>query len=135
MYILKAKDIEIKLDIRIFEEDLEFPTNTILTVQLQSFGFSSVADMDVDIKELAVFAKDLLNIYNSLEGAANLREPYGYKSHIEFSALNRGHIGVSGTLHAQPGALSHILSFENFIDQTELEDFAKRLFEDHKKYL
>lgn len=49
-HILKADNFEISMDLKIFESDISYPTNTIMKVSVQSDDFSTSTSMDIDIK-------------------------------------------------------------------------------------
>ena len=82
----------IKLDIHVFESDISYPVNTSLKIFVESNGFSAATTMDIDIKELSGFARDLRKLYDSLKGSARLQEPYGSDSYLEFSGEGDGRI-------------------------------------------
>ncbi|MDO5601381.1 MAG: hypothetical protein Q4G07_01300 [Oscillospiraceae bacterium] len=124
-----------EFELEIFETDIKYAENTILNINVCSNGFSAVTAMDIDIKGFAIFAKRLLELYQSLSGEAKLEEPYGSK-YIEFEAATGGHIMVKGKLHNgyQNGHFQE-LYFENEFDQTYLQTFANELFAEHHHYL
>lgn len=99
-----------------------------------SDGFAA-ASIDMDVKRLAIFAKELFELYNSLSGKTRLEEPYGIHSYIEFEARSGGYIKVKGTIHSNNhnGFLQEI-SFENEFDQTFLKDFAKKLYTEYSNF-
>ncbi|MBQ6889549.1 MAG: hypothetical protein IJN53_00770 [Oscillospiraceae bacterium] len=85
--------------------------------------------MDIDIKAFAEFVDALSALYETLNGAAIIREPYGYRQFIEFTTDGAGHIGISGEICANiQGGFFQKLAFENTVDQTYLPDFIKKLF-------
>ena len=133
-HILDADDFSIIFELEIFENDLEYPTNTIFHVTVQSCGFSGNASMDISIKEFAKFCCNLSTLYDSLKGNAKIQEPYGYKQYIEFSADKLGHILVNGIIKSG-SEFTHELKFENVIDQTILYRFQKELIETYAKYI
>ncbi len=89
--------------------------------------------MDIDIKNLIVFARELLQLYTTLSGTAKLEEPYG-NSFIEFLAETGGHIAIKGQLNKQYLNFSHKLWFENEIDQTYLCDFVASILDECNEY-
>ena len=124
---LESENFRLSFDFQVFEADISYPSNTILSVSVTSAGFSASTTMDIDIKEIPTFCDELQKIYYSLNGEAKIQEPYG-KQYIQFSGDKKGHIFVSGTLHSN-GANDfwQELKFENGIDQTFLPDFLKQL--------
>jgi len=88
--------------------------------------------MDIDVKDLSCFAEQLHGLYESLEGAARLEEPYSVHNYIEFSAMGGGHIAVRGRINNKNAyGRTQELTFENGLDQTYLQEFAKKLFADY----
>ena len=130
---LTADAFELKLECKTFEEDMEYPVNTILTVSVCSDGFSAVTTMDIAIKALARFSKELWQLYETLSGKARLEEPYGMGDFIEFQAAKWGYIEAAGVLHHK--CSQQQLSFKNEFDQTCLRHFAKELFHQYRDYL
>ena len=47
---IETSQFKIDLKIKVFDTDIDYPSNTIMTVAVCSDGFSAVADMDIDIK-------------------------------------------------------------------------------------
>lgn len=132
---IETSQFKIKLQIKVFDSDLNYLSNTIMTVAVDSDGFSAVADMDVDIKQLIAFADDLTKLYNTLKGVAKIQEPYGMQQFIEFSGDGIGHIYISGKLNSfgQNGSAQE-LKFENSVDQTCLPKFISNLSDVCCKY-
>ncbi len=135
MYRLETDVFQLELEPEVFEDDIKYPENTILHINVNSYGFSAKATMDIDVKELAAFAKELLELYHSLSGKARLEEPYGKCNYIEFEAMSGGHIKVKGKIHDGRGGYSQELSFENEFDQTCLRGFVKELYAGYSRYL
>ena len=136
MHKLDTDQFQLEFQTKLFESDMAYPVNTTLTVNVRSFDFSATTTMDMDIRKLADFAKSLLELYQTLSGRAQLEEPYGKHSYIEFSGKTDGHIKVKGKLYSDhPYGSSQELYFENEFDQTYLRDFANGLFRHYKEYL
>ena len=133
--IIDTSQFKIKLQMNVFEADVAYPSNTIMTVAVDSDGFSAVTDMDVDIKQLIRFTDDLTELYNTLKGVAKIQEPYDMQQFIEFSGDGKGHIYISGKLNSfgQNGSTQE-LKFENSIDQTSLPKFISNLSDVCCKY-
>ena len=133
--IIDTSQFKIKLQMNVFEADVAYPSNTIMTVVVDSDGFSAVTDMDVDIKQLIRFTDDLTELYNTLKGVAKIQEPYDMQQFIEFSGDGKGHIYISGKLNSfgQNGSAQE-LKFENSIDQTSLPEFISNLSDVCCKY-
>ena len=106
-------------------EDITYPTNTIMGVNVYSDGFCASTSMDIDIRELAVFSEKLCQVYDTLSGEARIEEPYGLHMYLQFIGDGKGHISVKGLLHGgNRVGNEHTLEFENSIDQTELRAFC-----------
>ena len=87
----------------------------------------AVTSMDIDIKMFQKFADELLNVYNSLNGSAVLKETYG-SNFIMFKASSNGHIYVNGIVHNLcRNVYEQELKFANEFDQTYLKDFVHEI--------
>ena len=125
--LLEAENFNLSLDFQVFESDIAYPSNTILSVCVSCSGFSAATTMDIDIKAVGDFCNELENIYNTLKGSTKIQEVYG-KQCILFSGDGLGHIMVSGFLDSQgANGFWQELKFENCIDQTYLPSFLKGL--------
>ena len=126
-FMLESEQFSLSLDFQVFESDIEYPSNTILSVCVSSSGFSAATTMDIDIKAVRDFCNELENIYNTLKGSTKIQEAYG-KQCILFSGDGLGHIMVSGFLDSQgANGFWQELKFENCIDQTYFPSFLKGL--------
>ncbi len=126
--LLESESFSLSLDFQVFESDISYPSNTILTVSVSSAGFSASTTMDIDIKDIPTFCNELQNIYNSLNGEAKIQESYGNRQYIQFSGDKKGHIWVSGILNSNGASgFWQELKFKNCIDQTFLPGFLKKL--------
>ncbi len=135
-FTLNSENFSLKIKLNIFEEDVLLPSNTAMEVAVESDGFCASAAMDIDVKELAKFAADLIRIYETLSGEARIEEPYGAHMYLSFMGDGRGHIGVKGCLQkGSPVGNFQSLAFENEMDQTDLKSFSHELFLACKKYL
>ena len=76
-FMLESKQFSLSLDFQVFESDIEYPSNTILSVCVSSSGFSAATTMDIDIKAVRDFCNELENIYNTLKGSTKIQEAYG----------------------------------------------------------
>jgi hypothetical protein len=125
--LLESEQFSLSLDFQVFESDIEYPSNTILSVCVSSSGFSAATTMDIDIKAVCNFCNELENVYNTLKGSTKIQEAYG-NQYILFSGDGFGHIIVSGFLYSQgANCFSQELKFKNCIDQSYLPIFLKRL--------
>ena len=125
-YVLNTDKFYLSLCFDIYEDEFAYTVNTIMTVSVTSDGFSASADLDIDIKEFVKFAKELKKVYDSLNGSATIKEPYGYGEYISFSADNRtGYITVKGFICDD--LRNNELRFENSFDQTYLKTFSSDL--------
>lgn len=119
----------IRLQLHVFESDIPYPSNTTMTVSVNSDGFCANTDMDIDIKQFVVFVDNLSSLYSTLNGIAIIQEPYGEQQFIKFSGDRTGYIGISGRLTSNNHSnCVQTLSFENSIDQTYISNFAKSLY-------
>ena len=119
---------KLQLQLKVFESDITYPSNTIMTVSVDSDGFCASTEMEVDIKQLGVFVNNLSSLYSTLNGIAIIQEPYGEEQFIKFSGDGSGHVAVSGKLTSNNrNDFAQSLFFENNIDQTCLQDFVKSL--------
>ena len=124
---LETEQFSLSLDFQVFESDIKYPSNTILSVCVSSSGFSAATTMDIDIKVVCDFCNELENVYNTLKGSTKIQETYG-KQYILFSGDGLGHIMVSGFLDSQgANGFWQELKFENCIDQTYFSSFLKGL--------
>lgn len=125
--MLEAEQFSLSLDFQVFEADIAYPSNTILSVCVSSSGFSASTTMDIDIKAFCNFCNELESVYNTLKGSAKIQEAYG-NQYILFSGDCLGHIRVSGFLDSQgTNGFWQELKFENCIDQTYFPRFLKCL--------
>lgn len=126
-YNLTAGSFSLALEVVAFEGDINIPENAILNTKIDSDNFTAAATMDIGIKAFRVFAGDLLHLYGTLRGSAELKEAYG-RNHITFEALANGHICVKGTINNNCRAgHEQELKFENEFDQTYLKDFVREI--------
>ena len=92
--------------------------------------------MEIDVKAFAGFACTLHEVYETLTGTAELREPYGAQSFIIFTADRSGRIKANGKISGfDSDGRRQTLLFQNEFDQTYLKNFAKKLFADYTSYL
>ena len=131
-YTLESNNFCLHLSLNVFENDIKYPSNTIMTVAVTSDSFSAKADMDIDIKEFAEFASQLQVVYDTLSGEATIKEPFGYQKYISFHADKTGHITVKGFLCDD--MKNNELHFENSFDQTYLKKFSQKLFSAYTQY-
>ena len=127
-YSIVSSIFNICLTLNVFESDIKYPSNTIMTVCVESDGFSANTDMDIDIKQFVVFVDNLATLYSMLNGKAVIKEPYGEEQFLEFSGNRTGHICIRGRLcsNGRNGFIQELI-FENCIDQTFLPKFIREL--------
>lgn len=134
-FCIKGSNFELSFQIKVFESDIQYPSNSILTVSVNSDSFSANTNMDIDIKEFVRFTDALSIIYTTLDGVATIQEPYGSQQFIKFSGDRSGHIFVVGRLNSNGrSGFCQELTFENLIDQTYLPDFLDELTSFCAKY-
>ena len=127
-YSIKSADFDICFRLKVFETDIAYTSNTILTISVNSDGFCANTDMDIDIKEFVAFVDSLSSLYKTLNGTALIQEPYGERQFVEFSADRSGYIRIRGELSSNGrNGFVQKLNFENCIDQTYLPDFIQNL--------
>ncbi len=126
---LDAGNLTLEIELTIYENDIQFPENTVMDIYVNSDNFSARTYMDIDIEQFSVFSGKLFDIYRFLKGTAVIEEPYG-KNYIKFEALKRGHIQIEGVLDNKfKNGFTQKLFFENEFDQTFLGNFSKELFD------
>lgn len=126
--ILESENFCLSLDFQVFESDISYPSNTILSVSVTSAGFSASTTMDIDVKDMPDFCNKLQKLYDLLKGEAKIQEPYGNQQHIAFLGDGKGHILISGELNSNgTNGFWQELKFENCIDQTYMPQFLKKL--------
>ena len=133
--LLESESFRLSLDSQVFESDISYPSNTILSVSVSSEGFSASTTMDIDIKDIQTFCNELQKTYDSLKGEAKIQEPYGNQQYILFTGDKKGHIFVSGMLNSNSAnGFWQELKFENCLDQTFLPQFLRKLTALSNKY-
>jgi len=130
-FILNTEHFSLSLLLDVFENDIPYPSNTIMNVSVRSGGFAGCAGMDIDIKEFAKFAFDAYGIYENLTGETEIREPYGKHMYLSLLGDGKGYICIKGVLNHD----CQTLVFENRIDQTCFRRFVRELKESCEKYL
>ena len=120
-FLLENDSFRLSLIFNVYESDILYSTNTILSVAVTGAQFSASATMDIDIKDIQDFCNNLKHIYDCFAGTAKIQEPYGDKQYILFSSDKYGHVTVSGYLNSNGVNNFWLeLKFENSIDQTHL---------------
>ena len=133
--LLECENFSLSLDFQVFESDISYPSNTILSVSVSSEGFSASTTMDIDIKDIQTFCNELQKTYDSLKGEAKIQEPYGNQQYILFTGDKKGHIFVSGMLNSNvANGFWQELKFENCLDQTFMPQFLRKLTALSSKY-
>ena len=132
---LESQNFCLSLDFQVFESDIAYPSNAILSVSVTSAGFSASTTMDIDVKDMPAFCSKLQKLYDSLKGEAKIQEPFGNQQHITFSGDGKGHILISGKLNSNgANGFWQELNFENCIDQTYMPQFLKNLLSFSNQY-
>ena len=104
------------------------PYNTTFRVKVKSGYFAGAGDFELDIADFCTFSKELFNLYNNLSGKVSLND-VGHGSFLQFEAIDKiGHIQICGEIYGE--AQSQVVKFAYEIDQTELQEFSKNLYED-----
>lgn len=135
-YELSGQEFSLILEPKVFEDEVHLPTNTLMKVWVESSGFTGNSVFDVDAKELGRMALALDEMYETLKGETEIREPYGFEQFLHFVGNGRGQIWVTGFLCGGfQGLDTQQLRFENATDQTCLRSFARELREDFAKYV
>ena len=133
-YCLMGESFCLTLELQVFGSDIRCPSNTLMTVTVESNGFRGNCVFDIDVKQLGHFAQELEQIYQTLSGKTEIREPFGYRQFLSFEGNGWGHICIKGEMKSDLHAMSHRLMFENTVDQTCLRDFAAELKTDFEGY-
>jgi hypothetical protein len=132
-YVLESVGCYLKIsNIRVFEGEINLPTNTSAWVSVSSGSFSGATEFDIDAKLLGEFSVQLKNMFETLKGNALLEETYG-PSLIKIEAVSLGHFRVSGKI-----VLSYppnLLEFEFDVDQTMIKDFSSMLYKDFAHFV
>ena len=135
MYRIETDTFILEFSPEIHLQDFAYPVNVTLGVKVSSYGYSAETFMDVRVQDIAEFAVQLNNLYETLEGEAKLEEPYSVHNYIVFIAEPNGHIKVIGQLNNKNVfGYTQEINFENEIDQTFLRSFIDQLFTDFRKY-
>ena len=133
-YRLEGEHFLLTLEVKVFESDVRYSSNTLMTVTVDSFGFCGSSIFDIDVKQFGRFVRELGQIYQTLSGAAEIREPWG-EQFLAFEGNGRGHISVEGLVcPAGLHGFTQQLRFENMVDQTCLREFAAELRADFERY-
>ncbi len=128
MYRIESESFALEL-IPVVEGD-----EVSVTVKVRSDKFSAECTIDAFAGQIMIFAKDMLALYESLEGSARLEQDWSPNNYIQFSAQQHGHILVEGRLksEARSGNVQEF-SFKHVIDQSYIEGVAKELYADFGK--
>ena len=133
-YRLEGEHFLLILELQVYEKEVYLPSNTLMTVTVESCGFRGSSIFDIDVKEFGRFARDLVQIFRTLRGKTEIREPFGYRQFLAFEGDGLGHIVIVGEMKSAPHTMSHRLTFENMVDQTFLREFAAELKADFERY-
>lgn len=126
-YQLIADNFILEIELIVCGEDINIPTNSILNIKIDSDNFGAETTMDINIKMFQKFARELLDVYTSLQGCAELKETYG-NNFIMFKAKSNGHIYVNGIVNNLcRNGYEQELKFENEFDQTYLKEFVNEI--------
>lgn len=120
------------LEIQPFVEKEKICYDTSLMVKLSSYSFSAEVLMEMNREDLANFAVGLKELDETLKGKVKIEHSYIDECYIEFEADKMGHIRIKGCLS---DGCNQKIYFENEIDQTYLQPFAKSLHKACKDYL
>ena len=132
--MIESENFLLELSPSVYEEDFSSPVNIRLGIKVSSYGFSADSVMDTGIREMTDFVMQLKEMYEKLNGSAELSEPYGI-SYVKFLAKAGGHISVWGRISNKSSfGFEQELTFDNEIDQTYIKDFVYGLCSDFEKY-
>lgn len=134
LYQIESEYFFLEMEPRVFEDELDYANNSDITIAVSSYNYSAKGKIETSARDIYAFATELKKVYDTLTGIARLQEPYGFKNYIEFKALPKGHIAVSGRIVDTTGCFVQEIKFENEIDQTYLRSFAFSLVKDFEKY-
>ncbi len=134
----ESPHFQLSLCFRVGEPGVPRPSLTVLSVFVQSDGFSASTTMDVDIKDILAFFDQLQALYQSLSGEARIQESFGYQQYLLFSGNRTGHLFISGKLHANgEHGFCQELRFENATDQSFIPQFIgdiAQFMQNHAQY-
>ena len=99
--------------------------NVILHVNAVSNSFSVITEMDTGTLQFDEFKKQLIKMYKSLSGTAELIGNDHQK--IVFEATKTGHIKINGLLGRFFREEEYKLNFEVEVDQTDLSKSMRNL--------
>jgi len=128
-YILKRDDFSIMFhQIVFYKADIKLngPISGTVSVSVKSDKYAAKSSLDLDHKDFIQFFNDIIELWKSLKtGTTIIKEPYGYKQHIEIVSSN-GKFMVKGRL-VDVDSRSFIIDFEEVVDQSYLNDFIQNI--------
>ena len=122
---IDSNDFSLILEGDIYKEDIGCMCDCIIKVSVMSNGFGAETSFDTDSAYLQKFEKDMLKLYETLSGNAQIGEDSHNGTYISFTGDNKGHIDIRGKLHSRLDDAGNLqtLIFENSFDQTCLTEF------------
>ncbi|MDR1698139.1 MAG: hypothetical protein LBR37_04480 [Erysipelotrichaceae bacterium] len=132
MYSFKTSDVKFELLFgQCFENDYKMGNqyNTVIYINIVSHGYSGKSEWTIDFYEFQQFAYQFNKLYADLKGELQL-EDKEYGSRLNVKCDNTGKFLFTGKLISNT---FQKLEFNFSVDQTFLNDFIKKLFNDYGK--
>lgn len=132
MYSFETSDVKFELLFgECFENDYKMgnPYNTVIYINIDSYGYSGKSEWTIDFYEFQQFAYKFSKLYEDLIGELQL-EDKEYGSRLNVKCDNTGKFVFTGKLIS---STFQKLEFNFIVDQTFLNDFVKKLFNDYGK--
>ncbi len=95
-------------------------------VEVRVSGFLAQLEPFIQIRDLVEFRKEILALYEKLEGVANF-SPLEKELELRLAMDARGQVSVTGKATKYYGERDNQLTFELSIDQTFLPSMAKSI--------
>lgn len=132
MFCFETENVKFGLsDIKVYEDEYKSgnPYNTSITVSVHSHGFYGTSDWTVDFSDFKLFVCGLKALYDNLVGEIGLNDRE-LGSFLKVKCDGCGHFNFCGKLVSE--------TFQKFefmftVDQTNLKNFVKQLFQDFGK--
>lgn len=132
MFYFETENVKFGLsDIKVCEDEYKSgnPYNTSITVSVYSHGFYGTSDWTVDFSDFKLFVREFKALYDNLVGEIGLNDRE-LGSFLKVKCDGCGHFTFCGKLVSE--------TFQKFefmftVDQTNLKNFVKQLFQDYGK--
>jgi len=133
MYTLSTDKLLFEItSFQIYERELHLALNTNMNVSVKNGAFTGSADLNLDVKQLAEFAKKIKNMADTLKGNAEIKELYGNRSYIRFKGKGTGIFTINGKIYGDRSSRS--IEFEESFDHEHLQKFANDMYKQFARY-